>query len=362
LAIAAVTATFIRYISSVLAGVIYLFVVFIIAGYNWGDSLGAPYVIYYISIALLLMLLAALVIQYAKRKTLFARLLLIALPLVFVVFALLTPVNLFSEHRYPDVSVGKVTFDPDPNRRPPSEGKLLTFEHKNVVQIPVQVEFPGMSDENFVAVQRVRITIDGPNGFHYASNWIGDDASLYAGGRPPVVPVAVPADVFDKIHDKPVAMHLELGTQTYHAGTPYTVTATEQPFPIPGNATCIVSADNGGLECRFPFRNPEFVQVAAIVHNGNCGNPGPLQAPAEAALLPSAMLPAHFSPVDIVNTTLQFGETKVPLCPGSQATFRSAVAGEYGRMHLDIPAITLDAYAFRLNPNARRPQQPPPQQ
>jgi len=361
LVIAAVTATFIRYISSALAGVIYLFIVFLIAGYNWGDSLGAPYVIYFISISLLLILLAALLIQYALRKTFIARIMLIALPLVFIVFALITPVNLFSAHRFPDVSVGKLTFVDDPNLHQ-AEGNVFSIEHKNLIQIPVHVELTGISDENFVVVERVHFTIDGPNGYHYNSDWIGDQYTFSNDVPNAILPVPMPTSVFDKIRNQPVAMHIELGTQTFRAGTPYTVTATEKPFPIPGHAICVVAPDTGVLECRFPYSNPDIVQVTATAHSGNCANPGPQQAQAGTLLQPST-LPVRFSPVDITNTTLKVGNTDVPLCPGTPATFRSAIAGEYGRIHLDISNITLDPYAFRVNPAAMHgPRQPPPPQ
>jgi len=363
LVIAAVTATFIRYISSALAGVIYLFVVFLFAGYLWTDSLTAPYVGEFISVCLLLILIAALLIQYARRKTLIARIMLLAMPLVFVVFALLTPVNLFSAHRYPDTSIGKLTFVSDPELQQ-HEGTPFTVQHKYLMQLPVQVSLPGVSDETFVAVQRVHFTIDGPNGYHYSSDWTSDSGTFSSLEANAVVPVPIPAAVFDKIHNQPVAIHIDLGTQTFHAGTPYTVTATEKPFPIPGHGACVVAADTGVLECRFPFTNPDLVQVTAIVHNGNCTVPGPQQAPASTLLQPS-IIPFRFSPVDITNTSLQVGTTQVPLCPGTPTTFRSAVAGDYGRMHLDIPAITLDAYAYRMNPNAAhgRPQpQPQPEQ
>jgi hypothetical protein len=359
LVIAAVTATFIRYISSALAGIIYLFIVFLFAGYNWTDSLTAPYVGDFIGICLLIILVVALLIQYAWRKTLIARILLIALPLIFVVFALITPVNLFSAHRYPDVSVGKLTFAADPNVQP-HPGNLFSFQKKYLMQVPVQVDLPGMNDDTFVSVQRIHITLDGPNGLHYASDWTGDTDTFSSEEKTAVLPVPLPVEIFDKVRNQPVALHIELGTQTYRAGTPYTVTATEKPFPIPGHAACLVAADTGVLECRFPFGNPDLLQVTATVHNGNCANPGLMQAPAGALLQPS-VIPVRFSPVDISNTSLQVGETKVPLCPGTPATFKTAVAGEYGRMHLDIPAITLDPYALRIDPKARRGQ-PPPQQ
>jgi hypothetical protein len=298
------------------------------------------------------------VIQYALRKTLIARLLLLCVPLIFILFAIISPANLLSEHRYPKVSIGAISFDAAAQHEQP-EGRLFTIEHKVIIQIPVQVQLPGLSDETFVAAQRFHASITGPNGFNYDTDWAATSASFSSGENSYVLPITLPEKVYNQIHNQPVAIHLDLGTQTYHAGTAYTVTATETPFPIPGNAVCTVSAETGGLDCRFPFDNPEFMQVMATVHPGNCLNPGPQSAIAFGSLTPTSPT-LHFSPVETAKATLALGQTKVSLCPGTPTTFKPAVEGAYGRMQLDIPSITLDPYALRIP--VRQTQGPPPPQ
>jgi hypothetical protein len=363
--IAAVTATFVRYISSVLAGFLYLFVVIAIAAYNWSDKLDAPYITWILPVGVVILILAALVLQYARRKTLIARLLLLAVPLCFVLFALLSPVNLLNNHRYPDTSAGTLTFNPDTALQQPATGKLFTFQKKVLISLPVDGQFTGLSDRSELTAQRVRVTIDDPGGFHYASDWTSEQASFSSSRKSSMLAFRVPQTVYDRIHNDNVAVHLRLGTQTFNPGTPYTVKAQESPFPLPGHAACTVTADDGNLECRFAFANPSFQTVQATVHNGNCVTPGPATAPAFAALAPSLM-PFGFSPVDIVHTQLSVGESKAALCAGTPTTFTSMTEGSYGRLALDIPSIKLDAYVLRIQPKQPQPTpqtepQPEPQ-
>ncbi len=346
LAIAAVTATFVRYISSVLAGFIYLFAVLAIVGYNAPESLAAPYIGYLISGVLLVLVVVALLLQYWRRKTLIARLLLVAVPLVFVLFALLTPTNLLNAHRYPEVSAGTLGLDTDPNLQQP-DGRVFIFQHKVLLEIPVKVQLKDIDENSAVSVQRVRAEITGPNGFHYTSDWSTDNGQFLPQRPVSVANLRLPESVWNQIHSQPVSVHLQIGTQIFSAGTPYSINATETPFPVPGHAACTVLADDGSLNCRYPFGNPALTRVAAIVHEGNCLMPG-LRSAQATAIIPPSSSPLGFSPVDITHTELGLGESKVPVCPDTRTTFIPSVEGSYGRMTLDIPSITLDPYAYRI--------------
>jgi hypothetical protein len=206
-------------------------------------------------------------------------------------------------------------------------------------------------------VQRIRFDIDGINGFHYSSGWIGDEAEFSPEDTASKLPFVLPEKVFQQVRNQTVAMHIELGTQSLHASTSYTVPASEKPFPIPGHATCTVSTTDGSLQCHFPFNKPQAMLITANVHNGNCQAPGPFTAPAVGTFDPSIPFLVRFSPVEIARASLTFGGTKVPLCPGTPTTFKTGVEGAYGRMHLDIPAITLDAYAAHF-PGRSTPNSP----
>jgi hypothetical protein len=352
-AIAAVTSTFVRYISSALGGLIYFFIVFAVAAYVWPDNLTAPYIDYALNLTMVAMLIAALLLQYWRRKTLIARILVAAVPLVVLVFIALTPVNLLSSHRYPDSSAGTLTFNNAPELQQPA-GRLFTLRHKVALGIPVQVQLSGLPTHSAIEVQRFRVIIDGPSGFHYTSAWSMDQASISAQRPFSIIPVTLPESVFNRIHDQPVALHLQLGTQIHNAGTPYSVTATEARFPLPGHAGCTVSPDDGTLDCRFAFASAQAQQVEATLTNGSCLVPGPQTAKAYGVLTPPPSL-ISFSPVVMTSTSLSVGNTKVPLCPGTRVTVTPSVDGAYGRLAVDVPSITLEPYAIRI------PAQPQPQ-
>jgi hypothetical protein len=355
-AIAAVTSTFVRYISSALGGLIYFFIIFALAAYFWPDNLTAPHLAYALNITILAMLIAALLLQYWRRKTLIARILIGAVPLVVLLFAALAPLNLLSSHRYPNTSAGALTFNKAPEFQQLA-GRLLIIRHKVILGIPVQAQLTGLPSHAAVEIQRFRAILDGPAGFHYTSDWNVDRAFISPLQPSTVTPLSLPESVFNRIHNQPVALHLQLGTQIHSSGTPYSVTATDARFPLPGHAGCTLSPDDGSLNCRFAFADAQPQQVEATVTNGNCLTPGPQTARAIGLLTPPPSL-VSFSPVDMVNTSLKVGGAAVPLCPGTRITVTPSVDGAYGRLTLDIPSITLDPYAIRIQ-DERQPQPQP---
>jgi hypothetical protein len=353
--IAVVTATFPRYISSVLGGFIYLFIVVSFAAYKWPESFVTPWLPETVGVLAFAMIIAAVIIQYARRKTLIARVLLVAVPLVVVVLVLIAPVNALTNHRYPDNTIGTATLFEDPLHQD-TTGRLFIFRHQVSLNLPITVQLKGVDEKTFLDAQRFRLTLDGPGVVHYLSDWSGEAANFTPGQKFYLLPLRLPESVFDKIHNQPVSLHVELGLQTFRTGTSYSVTATETPFPLPGHAACLASADQGNLECRFAFANPGFMQVAATVHNGDCMTPGTDTAPAVGGLPPSTF-PFGFSPIEVTHTQLSIPDNrKVALCPGTRTTFTPTVPGDYARLKLDIPSITLDPYAARIQPRPTAPE------
>jgi len=345
LVLAAVTATFVRYASSVLGGFIYVFAILAVTFYNWPNNLDVPYYDRILSAVFLLFPLAALLVQYSRRRTMVARLILVAMPIVFLILFALAPANMLTQRRYPNTAVGSLAFDNDPAQQEPA-GRLVTFQHRNMIELPVQVDFKGLPSDDWIEIQRVQANIEG-QGVHYHGDWTPVRSSLYPGKTQHTVAFQLPEKIYQQIHGKSVAVHLTLGVQVFKPGTPYNVKATETAFPIPEHGSCTVSVDDGALSCRFPFSNPSFARVQATVHNGNCLVPGPATAMAFGALTPTSS-PLNFTPVEISKTPLAVGQTNVSLCPGTPITIIPVVGDKYARMTLDVPALTLDPYARRI--------------
>jgi hypothetical protein len=224
-------------------------------------------------------------------------------------------------------------------------GRIADRGHSMFLNLPVQPDLTGLPDKGYASATVVRATGDGPGGYHFDTGWEPTQGMLASGEGTAGVFVRIPEKDFNRIHDQAIAMHISLGVRLYAPGTPYTVTATEKPFPLPGHAACTVSADDGQLECRFPLKNTNSIRVEAPVTNGNCLTPGPRHAIARGFVPPASSV---FDPVAISTVQLNVGEEKVSVCPGTSATFIEEVPGKYARLNFDIPSITLDNYAMRL--------------
>ena len=359
LAIAAVTGTFVRYILSALGALLYMVVMLMVIFRNWGEKITAPFVDWPLGILCLGVLLAAILVQYARRKTLLARVLLAALPLAFAALVAITPLNWLNEHRYPATNLGTLSLVPG-MVPPQSETPLLVIRDRVLLEVPVMVSLPADANRAYVQATAMRVTLDGPGNLHYVSDWM--PANTTFGSRPAQpLPLILPSDIYNKVQGKPVALHVTFGVQSYTNATAYTVPADTKPFPIPGHANCKL-VDAGGTECTFPFKVPEFSSVSATVHGVDCANQGPESAVASGGLAPTQLsigFALGLTPVGVAPLEMGVGQRQVALCPKTPVTFVPAVAGSYARMQLDIPSITLDPYATHMKP---KPTEQAPQQ
>ena len=102
---------------------------------------------------------------------------------------LITPVNLFSAHRYPDVSVGKVNFwiqccqPPPAVRGPPLHRAYLRAQEHHQSPRAGGILGNACLNDSYVEVQRFRVEITGPNAFHSISDWSATSSASYPGLR-----------------------------------------------------------------------------------------------------------------------------------------------------------------------------------
>jgi hypothetical protein len=354
-AIAAVTINFIRYILFSLAALLYAIAAIGIGFWLFPDHFAAPFVEYLLGGLFVLLPLVAIFLAYARREITAARILLAATPIVIILAAALAPVGALVHARYPDNSFGSVVFDTSSANQQPT-GRLFVFRGKVDLHLPVQPTLSGDPGKNYATVQYTDLDLTGPNGFHFNTGWQPAlPPTFLAGGQPSIVGVTLPQSVYDRIHNTPVTAHLDLAIQAFQPGTPYTVTATEKPFPIPGHANCTVSPHDGSLNCNYPYEHQYGAQVQATVHPGDCLTPGPQSAIAEGLLRNTSSL---FDPVATTTTRIGINQHPFPVCPNTPITLIPTDPHGYGRFHLDIPNLNVDTYALRLpvrDPNAQQP-------
>jgi hypothetical protein len=371
LTLAAVTSTFTRLLVTLLGAIVYLVILGAVLGWlSWG-RMAPPHLSAAMAILFLALLGSVLVYQYAVRRTDHARIALAAIPLIIFIAMILLPTNLLihANYRPLDTSAGlRLTPIPDGLRpHPDSAIPLQTFRNSVLLLIPMQVA--GIDENSLYRIDGYAATIDGPNGFHWTSPWqaAGNDqinASTPATGAQ--IPMSL--DVYQKIRNTPVNVHLTLALDHLKVGAPYTVTATQSPFPIPGRGLCSFESVPGSADdaaypvCRFPFEQPDNTFISAPMSVSSCAS-----APSAAGRgnFGSGGQSFSFDPVQTVPLNLRTGDPdpqhRYLLCPSTKIAIFQAQRQGRNVATLDLQATKLDGYAERLNPPAavrQRPQAP----
>lgn len=362
-AIAAVTATFTRLLLSALAGAIYLLIVAGVVGYMVFERM-PPTILTNVWVALFIVLpAAALIYQYATRRTVISRALLIATPLLIalVTFLILAPSAALIRSEFPlaaSSSDPKLSDFPDALRpQQASPGRLITFRNQAQVELPFSVA--NVDKDSAYLVKGASVTFGATGGTSTLPfNKPGNPIEITNGVPISAVALPIPVALFNKIHATPTDVHLALATEHLQLEKPSVWKAGLLPFAVPGHGICSYSADSPDAlpTCRYPLKTPEISFVTASLAPGQCGLPGGQTVPGSASLGGHTET-LDFDPVISVPLSFRTGDPdpkhRYILCPGSPLTFLEAKSQGRARLEVEIKQIVLDNFAARI------PQQTP---
>ncbi len=354
-AIAAVTATFARMLLSTIGAMIYLLIV----------GLGLLYLIFrrmpppgfepLVLTLIVLLPLAALIYQYATRRTPITRILLLGTPLLIALLLVIVPATALIRRAYPvagaasDPKLAPVPAQLLPKTAPTGALQVLN----NMVEVGIPVATSGIDEQSNYTVKGYAVTLDAP-GQHWVSpylNELGTEINAYQPGV--LVPVALPLDVFNQFKSTPVDVHLSLAADHLKLDSPTTWRASAEPFSVPGHGRCSWAADNPEAApiCRFPFAAPQPDFVSARLPASSCGDPESTRTPHQMNLVAGSST-LDFDPV--VTVPLSFpasrgaGPAPHPLCPGTPLAFSEAKAQGKVRLEVDLHGLQLDPLAARF--------------
>ena len=364
-AIAAVTASFVRTLLSMLGAIVYVLIIIALVGWFTLLHMQAPHLDWVLNTVFIALPLVALVYQYRTRRTLVSRLLLVATPLLAGIIVLAVPATALISRAYPAMDPAKApkfTSLSDMIHPPANPAGHLAVTHGNVVlSLPFKVE--GVDEDSNYTVEGVRATVDG-GGVHANSSspyLTSLGTTQINGGTPASLLVfTLPESVFNKIHNTPVDLHLELAAEHLKANKPNTWKATLLPFSVPGNGVCTFSADDASQPptCRFPLSQPEVGFVSARLAGGSCSTPS---APPQLGRgnLGGKNSTLDFDPVITVPLVFRTGDRNPQhsylLCPGTDLNFVSADKLPNVRLIAEQKGIVLDPFAQRTTPQSANP-------
>jgi hypothetical protein len=323
-------------------------------------------------IALLIVLCAAAVVsQYATRRTWIAVLLLTAFPLTyFSIGGFITRYQPLIKNAYPFPANGKpapmnLSFDPSA----PLQPAAYVPRQPNEVGVEIPFEISGIANQSVVIPNAVSATIESPNGFRWNSSWqLIYETKFLPGMKIARLGFAIPRAVYDRLKALPVKVRLTFLLTEAQVGAVTRISLPAGSFRVPDFGVCSPQAslanpdEISGIFCRSALREPRLTHIQFFAHNASCKSSpdqidagladstwqGSLDAAPAQFGIASVKFPFGAFPNNVTGENLHF-------CPGTPVTFsrydliRRAQAGVTIE-GFQLPALTAGQLQVITNP------------
>jgi hypothetical protein len=284
---------------------------------------------------------AAVVAQYATRKTWLVRLLLIAIPVLSLCLGEVKSYQCLIDRTYPPPAAqagAPVQLSYSPNL--PGYGGSDTYPTtpKTRIWIRIPMTESGVSEGNLVVVDSIRAEVKAPDGSQWDSAWqLGLMQHIVSNSNRYDATFPMPIAVYNKFRSMPLSVHLTLAIIQTKAAEATNIPLPVGDFSIPDFGFCkpqirwsVASTEITGISCFSALRPPTLTYIRTTWSESSCSDlptlPGPNEegsawvgsldrAPAEFGLSPVELLPTWLS-----NSGYENGKLRV-LCPGTPIDF-----------------------------------------
>jgi hypothetical protein len=296
-----------------------------------------------------------LVWQYARRKTLQSRLLLIGAAAAILVIMEETPPRAFTAQAFQQPSAGQqlpVQLSFDPAKPSTAEGAPM----KDKVQIRIPLLVSGIAQNSAVSIDGIMIDIEAPGGLHWNSGWNRSFSELLPAQPTTETHFGVDKAFFEQVKSTLAKVHISFALSAFVPTEVRRVAAMADAFAVPGGALCALYPENRYLlQCRSPLKT-QFLVVSTQSEETTCLSAGNAKtipprtvfyawnwsrdsAPALLALSPVELFDFRFSHWPRMSEDLP-----ASLCTGTPLTFSILKEGQHTRSELTIDGLRLDDY------------------
>jgi hypothetical protein len=207
--------------------------------------------------------LAVVLWQYARRRTVPSRILLLSAGAVFPILMFATPYHILIERAYPQATVRQqlpvqLAFDP---AKPASNGDGYPEKHKVHIRIPLLVS--GIATGNRVTAAGRTVSIEAPGGQQWSSGW-HNSYEFFLPNRPhDQTSITLDRDFFERVKSTPVKVDFTYALAPAHARETIRIVPQAGQFPVPGEGRCAFSPiDPEVIQCVFPLKAPSLLVSA----------------------------------------------------------------------------------------------------
>jgi hypothetical protein len=248
---------------------------------------------------------AVVVVQYARRRVLVARLLLGSMPFlvllaVYICNLYATMDRIFPPAARTDASmIRMIPFDQDEARRD-AASRWSENEHSNYYNIDtkkwatikVELRASGVKAGGRWQLDAFRPTLTPAHGAPLKLDWQQGQEVFEATDAPnrlsySIIPFLIPRAEYERLKSSPLTLHLDLAFTQATPAWSQRFAIPKGDFMIPGFASCTTIEDRNGetprifaLNCRYPLRMPAVTTVTALLTKGPCSAaPTPADGP-----------------------------------------------------------------------------------
>jgi len=295
----------------------------------------------------------AIWLQYARRRTALARVLLAAgAVVIFIIVAVEPYFFVHTDRDYPLPPAGQQPFRAAlvPGNRSSSKDAPDTDEPVNIV-IPIQTSGP--PDGSVAQARAVMLTIEAPDGFRWNSGWQTAYRLLLPGQNSWRQDFEIKNKIFERLKSVAVKARVSVGISVLRDQDARQIAAGSGEFVVPDVGRCRIDPkDLGLIQCHSPLVKPSTLLVRTDSSASTCPVPGALEdkespgsaydwewngdsRPAEYGIDPVESFELYF---------LEGGGPGARLCPGTPLIVSFPKPVENTRAEFEVNGFKLDDY------------------
>jgi hypothetical protein len=296
-----------------------------------------------------------IILQYARRKTLQVRLLLVSVGAATILISLALEEEGFVPHGYPQSSPAarlpmRVSFDPSVTDR-----RTASIEN-NKIPVRIPLVFSDIPENSAVSLDGATVDIDGPEGLHWNSGWFGEYEQIFAPVKKSEILFTVDKPFFERVKSLPVTLHMSLASTAFRVQEAQRVIAANGDFEALGGSICSIwPGDASSLHCRAPLRRPSMA-VTVLSKESTCqadDDEEPLTREAsfsdwewnrDTSSVEMGLSPVQTFTFSFWRMSWKTGDRRHFLCPGTPITFKTLREAQRMRNEVTIEGIRLADY------------------
>lgn len=217
--------------------------------------------------------IAVLFIQYSRRSTMLAWMLLTALAVTFSVIGLAGPEEWAVKITYPvsTAAAGPRLAFRQSAAISSGAGAMADSVDTREFTIVFPIAMSGIAPNTAVMMDDARVRFTSANGVRWTSHWQSVDATWLPGETNGTVGLKINRSFYDRMKDTPVTVEMSVASTLLKAGTVTRLVLPANKFELPGGSVCRTAEKWAStFTCLSPMRQPRRMLIATRFSTEDC--------------------------------------------------------------------------------------------